>query len=137
MSATKLHASSRSHPKTTPQIAFSLPVVMLTGGLLLIGASFLPIGDWLARSQWTPEDAAAFGRISSEYKQAVLESPSRRGLSPAEWDAQRDEMKRRMLAWQAKLDRAKSQPSRWRRNLLGVGVLLTAAGFFTNSSRGS
>ena len=110
---------------------------MLVGGVLLIAASFLPLGNWAAKSQWTPADSAAYDRVSNEYKLSNYQSPARAGLSQDEWDAQRGRMKQQMQALQHRLDRAKSQPERWGRYLLGVGVLLTAAGFFAHSARQS
>jgi len=128
---------SRARKKSLPQFSFSLPVAMLVVGVLMIGASFLPLGNWAARSQWTPEDSAVYDRVSGEYKLSAYQSPARAGLSQAEWDSQRDKMKQQMQALQQKLDRAKSQPKRWSRYLLAVGCLLAAAGFFANASRRS
>ncbi|MGI9427119.1 MAG: hypothetical protein ACR2NM_00560 [Bythopirellula sp.] len=115
--------------------SFSLPVAMLTVGVLLIGASFLPVGNWVARSQWSREDTAAYDRVSMAYKKSAYESPVRKGLSQAEWDAQRDRMRQQMESLQQKLDGAKRQPQRWSRYLLGIGSLLTAAGFYANLKR--
>ncbi|MEM8945978.1 MAG: hypothetical protein AAGD11_12450 [Planctomycetota bacterium] len=115
------------------QITFSLPLTLMAIGVVLIGASFLPFGELAARSQWTSEDSAAYDRISQEYKRSSHESPQRRGVNQAEWDAQLAKMKQRMLALENRLERAKSQPQRWSRYLLGVGTLLTAAGFFAGS----
>jgi len=46
-------------------------------------------------------------------------------------------MREQMATLQQKLERAKSQPKRWSRYLLGAGVLLTATGFFAHSTRQS
>lgn len=116
------------------QFSLSLPVALMTLGVLLIGASFLPLGKWAAQSQWTPEDSAAYDRVSQEYKRTTYESPARRGLNQEEWDAQREKMKQQMLALQNRLERAKSQPRLWSRSLLGVGVLLTISGFYANAT---
>ncbi len=118
-------------------MGFSLPMSMLLVGVLLIGTSFLPIGKWVAQSQWTSDDSAAFDRVSNEYKRTSYQSSARSGLSQAEWDAQRDKMKQQMLALQHRLDHAKAQPKRWSRYLLGIGALLTAVGFYVNAMRRS
>ena len=123
--------------KPSFSLRFSLPMTMLAVGVLLIGASFLPLGNWAARAQWSVEDTAAYDRVSSAYKQSAYESPARKGLSQVEWDAERDRMRQQMEALQQKLDRAKSQPQRWSRYLLGIGALLTAAGFYANAQRHS
>lgn len=107
---------------------------MIVLGLALISASFFPIGNLAANSQWTAEDSAALDRVSLEYKQANYESPARRGLTPAEHAAQMKKMEQKMRAQEARLERAKSQPKRWSRYLLGIGTLLTLAGFFANRS---
>ena len=122
---------------TSRSFHFSLPVTMLVVGVLLIGASFLPLGSWAARSQWSLEDAASYDRVSNAYKKSAYESPNRKGLSQAEWDAERDRMRQQMEALQQRLERAKSQPRRWSNYLLGIGSLLTAAGFYANSNRHS
>ncbi len=125
-------------PVKSPRFGrISLPTTCLAVGMLLIAASFLPVGSWVAQSQWTRDDSAAFARVGSEYKRFTLESPARRGLSQAERDAQVAKMEQRMQALQAKLDRAKSQPKRWSRYLLGCGVVFIAVGFFGGSSRES
>ncbi len=123
--------------KSAFSLSFSLPVAMLIFGVLLIGASFLPFGNWAAQSQWTPADSAAFDRVSNEYKLSAYQSPTRAGLSQAEWDAQRGKMQQQMLSLQHKLERAKGQPQRWSRYLLGVGCLLAIAGFYANATRHS
>ena len=110
---------------------------MLIVGIMLIGASFLPLGHWAARAQWSLEDTAAYDRISNAYKRSAYESPDRKGLSQAEWDAERERMREQMEALQQRLERAKRQPKRWSRYLLGIGSLLTAAGFYTGSHRQS
>jgi len=116
-------------------MSISLSVAMLVVGVLLIGASFLPLGSWAARSQWSLNDSAAYDRVSNEYKQSAYETPTRRGLSQAEWDAERDKMRRQMVTLNQKLERVKGQPQRWSRALLGVGSLLTAVGFYANATR--
>jgi hypothetical protein len=118
-------------------LRFSLPVAMLVVGVLLISASFVPLGSWAARSQWSLEDTAAYDRVSKAYKESAYESPVRSGLSQAEWKAQRDRMRQQMDSLNQKLDRAKRQPQRWSRYLLGIGSLLTAAGFYANSKQQS
>ncbi len=128
---------NQGRKKSSPQLSFSLPMTLLVGGVLMIGASFLPLGNWAARSQWTPEDSATYDRVSNEYKLSAYQSPARAGLSQAEWDAQRDKMKLQIQALQQRLDRAKSQPKRWSGYLLGVGCLLVATGFFANVVRRS
>lgn len=114
-----------------------MPVVLIALGVLLIGCSFLPIGQLAARSQWTPADSAAFDKISREYKFSTFDSHVRRGLSEEAWQAEREKMKRQMLALQNKLEGAKSQPALWSRYLLGAGVLLSLAGFYLSSVSGT
>jgi len=118
-------------------MSFSLPVAILVVGVLLIGASFLPLGSWAARSQWSLDDSSAYDRVSNRYKQSAYETPARRGLSQDEWDAEREKMRRQMEALQQKLERAKGQPQLWSRTLLGIGSLLTAVGFYANATRRS
>ena len=130
-------ATYHASKKTPLQLGFSLPLAMLVVGVLLIAASFLPLGNWAARSQWTPSDSAAFDRVSNEYKLSAYQEPARAGLNQAEWDAQRDKMKQQMQALQQRLDRAKSQPQRWSRYLLGIGCLLAATGFYANAVHSS
>lgn len=120
--------------KKSSQFAFSLPIALMIGGILLIAASFFPLGQLAAQAQWTPEDSAAYDRVSQEFKQSAYESPARRGVDAAEWQAQRDKMEQKMRAMQQRLERAKSQPERWSRYLLGTGVLLTVAGFYANAT---
>ena len=122
--------------KPSPSFSFHLsaPVAMMLGGVLFIGASFLPFGKMATRSQWSVEDSAAYDRVSNAYKQSAYEQPTRRGLSQAGWDAQREQMRQQMEGLYQKLERAKSQPRRWKRYLLGIGTLLTAAGFYANAS---
>lgn len=132
---TKVKTPAQQKPRL--QLSFSLPVTMLAVGVLMIGISFLPLGDWAAKSQWTAADSASYDRVSNEYKLSAYQSPARSGLSQDEWDAQRDKMKQQMQALQQKLDRAKSQPKLWSRYLLGVGCLLASAGFFANARQQS
>ena len=124
-------------PQPSFQRSLSLPIASLAAGVLLVGASFLPLGNWVAQSQWTPADSAALDRISYEYKQSVYQSADRAGVSESEWEAQREQMQLRMQALQNKLDRAKSQPERWRNYLMGIGILLTAIGFIAHTARRS
>jgi len=142
MAATMTEVMKHVKKQTSPQPAFiwptvPLPLVMLILGVLLIAASFLPLGKWAAKSQWTTEDSAAFDRVSVEYKRSAYQSPARAGLTESEWKAQRERMQRQLKALQQKLERAKSQPKRWSRYLLGIGSLLTAAGFYANATRQS
>ena len=111
--------------------------MLMAVGVVLIGTSFLPIGQLAARSQWTPDDSAAFDKISKEYKFSTFDSHERRGLSEAEWEAEREKMKRQMLAFQSKLEQAKAQPKLWGRYLLGAGVALSLVGFYLNSVAGA
>lgn len=121
----------------TYQFAISFPVALIALGVILIGVSFLPIGQLAARSQWTPEDSAAFDKISKEYKFSTFDSHERRGLSKEEWQAEREKMKRQMLALQNKLEQAKAQPELWSRYLLGAGVVFSLTGFYLNSTSGT
>jgi len=120
--------------KARPELKFSLSLALLVVGVLLIGASLLPIGEWVAKSRWSTENSAEFDRISNEYKLSNYKSPARAGVSQAEWEAQRGKMQQRMQALQEQLDQAKLQPKRWSRYLLVFGTLLTAAGFYANAN---
>ncbi len=120
--------------KPSIEFRFSLPVALVVLGILLIGASFLPIGDLVARSQWTSEDSTAFDRISKEYKRATYDARAQSAVTEQEWEAQREKMRARMQAFEDKLARAKSQPRLWSRYLLGIGVLMTAAGFYMSTN---
>lgn len=124
-------ADDRGKPPV--QFNLSLPIALMSVGILLIGASFLPIGKLAAQSQWTTEDSAAYDRVSKEYKSTTYDSHVKHGVSAEEWQEQRENMKQQMRAYEGKLERAKSQPQRWRSYLLGIGVLMTAAGFYVNA----
>lgn len=124
-------APDTDRPSTS--ISHLLPMAMLVVGVLLIGASFFPIGQSIARSQWSLEDSAAYDRISTTYKDSAYEIPSRRGLTQTEWQAERARMRQQMEALEQKLEQAKSQPQRWSRYLLGFGVVLVLAGFYAHS----
>ena len=132
---TKVRMTSATRNKPAEKLSFSLPVVMLLLGLLMIAASFFPVGNWAAQSQWTRAQSEAYDRVSVEYKRSNYQSAARLGISEAERVAQREKMKQQLDALQTKLDRAKSQPQLWSRYLLGIGSLLTAAGFLAHSSR--
>ncbi len=119
------------------QLRFSLPVALMIVGILLIGASFLPIGKVVAEAQWTTEDSAAYDRVSREYKFSTFDTHVQHGVSEQEWQSQRDRMKQRMRAYEEKLERAKSQPQLWSRYLMGIGVLVTAAGFYVSKNSAS
>jgi len=123
--------------KAADRVASTLPAALALLGSLLIVASLLPIGDWAAKSQWTPEDSAAYDRVSTEYKRSNYQSAARLGISETEQQAQREKMKSQLDAMRTRLDRARDQPQRWSRYLLWTGVLLTATGFFAHSIRQS
>lgn len=126
-----------SSDPTSPSFrsALTLPLLLLVAGVLLIVASFLPLGNFAAQSQWTSQDAAEFDRLGNEYKKITYQSPARMGLSEAEWEAQRKRIRQQIDAFQQRLDQAKAQPARWSRFLLGAGVLLSVAGAVVQAAR--
>lgn len=131
------HAMPDAHEELSTSHSISLPMALLIAGLLLIAASFTPIGDWAAQSQWSAEDSARFDRVSNEYKRSAYQAPARRGRTPDEWEAEREQMRQQMEQLQSQLNWARDQPKLWSRSLLGVGALLSVAGFVAHSKRNS
>ena len=114
--------------KRTGRLLASVPVVLVGLGVLLVGLSFSSLGDRIAASQWTPEDAKAYERVSQELKISAYRTPDRVALSEKEWLAQRERMNRQLKAMQHKLNRVKRLPKQWNRYLLWSGVLLAVVG---------
>lgn len=102
-------------------------------GVLLILASFFPIGDLVAKSQWTREDSATYDKIATQYKRSAYQPAARQGLSEAELAKQRKKMERRLQAMEQQLQRAREQPKRWSRYLLWGGVAVLAIGLAFNA----
>ena len=116
----------KEKPRRRPE--FSWPMFLLTVGILLIGASYLPVGDRAAKYFWTTEDSALYDQVSQEYKRGTYQSAARSGVTEEEWNAQRDRMKQQVDTMRRRLEFAQEQPEFWSRNLLWVGFLLVVAG---------
>ncbi len=106
-------------------------------GIALIIAAWTPVGSLASRAMWTNEDAATYSKIRLQSHGSAYKTAARSGLSEAQMQAQSERMEVQAEAMQAKLKRAREQPQRWSRYLLGVGTLLAAVGFFAHSARHS
>jgi len=112
-------------------------VLLIAVGIGLIVASWTPIGRVASRAMWTHEDSAIYSKLRQQLHRATYQSPARAGITEAELKSQQEKMKLHAEAMRRKLDRARQQPRRSSRYLLGVGSLLTAAGFYANATRHS
>jgi len=116
---------------------FALPVVAITLGAALVGASLSPIANFAGRGLWNDEDAAAYVRISGEFHRSLNQSPELAGLTEAERNAQREHLQSEFDALHDKLQYAREQPKLWSRYLLWSGLLLTVLGGLGYRRRGS
>ena len=121
-------AKAAFQQKPPQQPTFSLDVVLLGLGVLVIVASFFPIGNLAAQSLWTKENSAAYDKVTQQYKRSTYQSADRTGLSEEEWQAQRVRMKQQIDAMNVRLKRARNQPKLWSQYLLWAGALLVAGG---------
>ena len=105
-----------------------LPTALLFAGVLLIAASFMPIGRFASQSLWTAENSAEYDRVTQEYKRSTYQTDARSGHSEQENLARRERMKQQIDAMREELEHAKSQPERWSHYFLWAGALLSVAG---------
>ena len=126
-------AVTQEKPIPRPYVSPSLMLMVL--GMVLIAASFFPAGDFVNQSSWTREDSAAYDQVTQEYKRSTYQSAARSGLSPQQWEAQRERMKRQLAAMNARLESARQRPQLWSRALLWTGALLTVLGALWHKHR--
>lgn len=106
----------------------SLPLVLIVLGMVLIGCSFLPVGDFRKEQLWTAEDAAKLSALREKYHETSYATPERLGLSKEELAEQRKRMKQSIESSTQRLENARNQTALWSRYLLWSGVLATAVG---------
>ena len=125
---TTFEAMVETQKNTPDKVSLSIPMVLLGLGILLIAGSYLPIGQFVAQSQWSREDSAAYDKVSQRYKRSNYQLAARAGVSEEEWQSQRKNMKLQMDAKNERLAKAKSQPRMWSQGMLWIGALLAAGG---------
>ncbi len=114
----------------------TIPLGIILVGVLLILSSFLSLGELAARSEWTDQSATDYATLSEQYHRSAYQT-GRKGNLTTKQEHQHQQLKISFDTMRNKLKRAQGQPQRWSRYLLGIGTLLTAAGFFAHTSRSS
>jgi len=121
--------------KSRPWSVAAFPLVLVALGAVLIAASFFPVGYLASEVLWTDADSAAYDRLTTQYKRSAYQTAARAGVTDDEWQAQRERMKQKLDAMNAKLEQARSQPKLWSRCFFLSGALLTASGTIWHRNR--
>ncbi|NOY40405.1 MAG: hypothetical protein GXP26_01025 [Planctomycetes bacterium] len=104
-------------------------ILLIAFGIVLILASWTPLGRVASQAMWTSEDSAAYSKIRQQSHYTAYQSPARAGITEAQRKAQQERLKTQAEAMRKKLERARQQPQRWSQYLLWSGALFTACGF--------
>lgn len=113
----------------SPRAGWGFSAVLISLGILLIAASFVPL-PWLSRNAWSHEDSKAMGFVSQE-----LHHPRSEFSTKAERDEYHAKMKVQFDRLKSKLEYAKQEPHRWSRKLLWFGAALAAMGLVVHLSQ--
>jgi len=103
-------------------------VLLIALGIMLIVASWMPIGRVASRAMWTHEDSAAYSELRQQLHRSAYQDPARAGITETQMKAQQEKMKKQAETMHEKLEHARSQPDRWSQYLLWSGALLTGLG---------
>lgn len=104
-------------------------ILLIAFGVVLIIASWMPLGRVASQAMWTSEDSAAYSKIRQQSHRTAYQSPTRTGNTKAQRKAQQERLKDQAEAMRKKLERARQQPQLWSQYLLWSGTLFTVCGF--------
>lgn len=103
-------------------------ILLIIIGIVLIIASWAPIGHVVSRAMWTREDSASYSELRQQIHGSAYQSTARTQVTEAQTEVQPERLRIQAEAMRKKLEHARQQSLLWSEYSLWSGSLLTAIG---------